>query len=129
ELLAHFWSRQRTVLRRADKISVSGHKQMYAVIGELGALGRLGYRNAAHNFCSYVPIAADPMFLDIDLPVTDKVFRGSLFPDDAFAVLWTGGYNTWTDIKALAAALTLAMEQVPRLRFVSTGGAIPGHNE
>lgn len=129
ELLLHFWSRQRTVLRRADRLSVSGHKQMYAVLGELGAIGRLGYRNAEHQFCSLVPIAADPMFLDMDLPVAEKKYRGSMFPDETFAVLWTGGYNTWTDVKALAAALTLAMEQVPRLRFVSTGGSIPGHNE
>ncbi len=129
DLLLHFWSRQRSVLRRADRISVSAHKQMYAVIGELGVLGRLGYKNAAHSFCSVIPIAADPMFLNMDLPVTEKHYRGTIFPDDTFAVLWTGGYNTWTDVSALAAALTLAMEQVPRLRFVSTGGAIPGHNE
>lgn len=129
DLLTHFWSRQRAVLQRADRISVSGHKQMYAVIGELGSVGRINRHNAAHNFCSYIPIAADPMFLNFDLPVKQKFFRGELFPDETFAVLWTGGYNTWTDVKALAAALTLAMEQVPRMRFISTGGAIPGHNE
>ncbi len=129
DLLQHFWARQRAVLRRADRVSVSGHKQMYAVLGELGVLGRLGYRNASHSFASLVPIAADPMFLEMDLPVLEKKYRGSLFPDETFAVLWTGGYNTWTDVQALAAALTLAMEQVPRLRFVSTGGSIPGHNE
>ncbi len=129
ELLLHFWERQRRVLRRVDRVSVSAFKQMYAVIGELGALGRLGYRNAAHNFCSVIPIAADPMFLEIELPVTEKQMRGKLFPDDAFAVLWTGGYNTWTDVEALAAALSIAMEQVPRMQFISTGGAIPGHNE
>lgn len=129
DLLLHFWKRQRAVLRRADRLSVSGQKQMYAVLGELGVLGRLGHRSAQHPYCSLIPIAADPMFLSMDLPVLDKKYRGTLFPDDAFVLLWTGGYNTWTDVHALAAALTLAMEQVPRLRFVSTGGAIPGHNE
>lgn len=129
DLLLHFWQRQRRVLRRADKISVSAHKQMYAVLGELGSVGRLGYKTAAHAFCSVMPIAADPMFLDMEIPVAQKKFRGDLFPDDTFAVLWTGGYNTWTDIETLAGALTLAMEQVPRMRFISTGGAIPGHNE
>jgi len=129
ELLLHFWSRQRRALRRADKVSVSAHKQMYAVLGELGVLGRLGFENAAHPFCAVVPIAADPMFLDLDLPVATKRFRGDLFPEESFTVLWTGGYNTWTDVETLAAALSLAMEQVPRMRFVSTGGAIPGHNE
>lgn len=129
DLLLHFWKRQRAVLRRADRVSVSGHKQTYAVLGELGSLGRLNRHNATHSFCSYMPIAADPMFLNLDLPISEKIYRGSLFPEDAFTVLWTGGYNTWTDIKALAGALTLAMEQIPRLQFVSTGGAIPGHSE
>jgi len=129
DLHLHFWNRQRAVLRRADKISVSGHKQMYAVIGELGAVGRLGYQTAVHAFCTLVPTAADPMFLELDLPVIEKNYRGTLFPDDSFAILWTGGYNTWTDVPALAAALSLAMEQMPRLRFISTGGAIPGHSE
>lgn len=129
DLLLHFWKRQRAVLRRADRISTTGQKQMYAVIGELDSLGRLGYRNSAHSFCSVMPEAADSMFLEVTQPVAEKRYRGSLFPDDTFAVLWSGGYNTWTDVHALAASLTLAMEQVPRLRFVSTGGAIPGHNE
>jgi glycosyltransferase involved in cell wall biosynthesis len=129
DLLLHFWTRQRRVLRRADKVSVSAHKQMYAVLGELGVLGRLGYRNAAHSFCSVLPIAADPMFLDLEIPLAGKKFRGDLFPDDTFAVLWTGGYNTWTDVETLAGALSMAMEQVPRMRFISTGGSIPGHNE
>lgn len=129
ELLLHFWSRQRRVLRRADKVSVSAHKQRYAVLGEMGVLGRLGHLNARHDFASVIPIAADSMFLDLDLPVVERRFRGSLFPDEAFAVLWTGGYNTWTDIEALAGALSLAMEQVPRMHFISTGGAIPGHDE
>ena len=129
DLLLHFWSRQRAVLRRADYVSASGFKQMYALLGELGAIGRLGRLNAAHQICSVIPIAADSMFLEIDQPISEKRFRGSLFPDDSFAVLWSGGYNTWTDVHALAAALTLAMEQVPRLRFVLPGGAIPGHNE
>jgi glycosyltransferase involved in cell wall biosynthesis len=65
----------------------------------------------------------------MDLQFAEKQFRGPVFPEDAFAVLWTGGYNTWTDIKTLAAALSLAMEQIPRMRFISTGGAIPGHDE
>jgi glycosyltransferase involved in cell wall biosynthesis len=129
DLLAHFWQRQRTVLRRADRVSVSGFKQMYAVTGELGTLGRLGRHTVAHPFCTVIPIIADEQFLNMDMPYAEKYFRGTEFPEDTFAVLWTGGYNTWTDIKSLAAALTLAMEQVPRLRFVSTGGIIPGHDE
>ena len=60
---------------------------------------------------------------------TERRFRGRLFPPDAFAILWSGGFNTWTDVRTLAAALSLAMEQEPRVHFVATGGAIPGHDE
>ena len=44
-------------------------------------------------------------------------------------MLWAGGYNTWTDVDLLYDALSTAMEEVPSLVFVSTGGAIEGHDE
>ena len=127
--LNHFWQRESRVLRRADRLSASSHKQMYAVLGEMGSLGRLNQFTCAHPFVSVMPIAADEQFSKMDLQFREKSFRGPVFPEDAFAVLWTGGYNTWTDIRSLAGALSLAMEQTPRLHFVSTGGAIPGHDE
>ncbi|MGI8908913.1 MAG: glycosyltransferase [Candidatus Sumerlaeaceae bacterium] len=125
----HFWQRERLVLRRADRFSVSSHKQMYALLGELGTTGRLGKQTCAHPFVSVIPIGAAEQFLNMDLQFAERQFRGPVFPEDTFAVLWTGGYNTWTDVKTLAAALSLAMEQIPRMRFISTGGAIPGHDE
>lgn len=127
--LKHFWTRERAVLRRGDRFSVSSFKQMYALLGELATLGRLGKANCAHPFATVVPIMAAEPFLSMDLQFAERKFRGPVFAEDAFAVLWTGGYNTWTDIKELAAALSLAMEQIPRMRFISTGGAIPGHDE
>lgn len=129
QYLAHYWSRQRVILRRGDRFSASSHKQMYATLGELSTLGRLNQHTCATPFATMIPVTADEMFLNMDLQFAEKQFRGPVFPEDAFAVLWTGGYNTWTDIKALAAALSLAMEQNPRLRFISTGGIIPGHDE
>ena len=50
-------------------------------------------------------------------------------PADAFVVLWTGGYNTWADVATLARGLCAAMEEAPRIHYVSTGGAIAGHDE
>lgn len=129
QFLEHFWRRQRSILRRGDRFSVSSHKQMYALVGELGAVGRLNRHTCSHPFVSVIPVAAAEQFLMLDLPLPEKHFRGPVFPEDAFAVLWTGGFNTWTDVKSLAASLSLAMEQVPRMRFISTGGAIPGHDE
>jgi hypothetical protein len=43
-------------------------------------------------------------------------------------VLWTGGYNTWSDPETLYRGLELAMRKDPDVYFVSTGGAITGHD-
>ena len=56
-------------------------------------------------------------------------FRGVECPEDAFLVAWSGSYNTWIDPDMLFEGLCGAMEKVPRLRFVSTGGGSPGYNE
>jgi glycosyltransferase involved in cell wall biosynthesis len=39
--------------------------------------------------------------------------------------LWSGGYNTWTDVDTLFKGLTIAMKKNPKIKFVSTGGEIP----
>lgn len=129
EYLLHFWQREAVPLRRADRFSTASFKQMYATLGELGSVGRLGRHNCEHPFVTVIPEAAYEEFLRPESYPALPVYRGKLFPSDAFAVLWSGGFNTWTDASTLAAALSLAMEQVPKLRFVATGGAIPGHDE
>lgn len=127
--LRHFWQRERTALLRADRFSAVSYKQMYATLGELGTLGRLNQHTFSHPFVSVIPNAAFEEFLDpASYPDTPR-YRGTLFPNDAFAVLWSGGFNTWTDTRTLAGALSLAMEQLPELYFVATGGIIPGHDE
>jgi glycosyltransferase involved in cell wall biosynthesis len=127
--LMHFWERERVALRRADRFSAVSYKQMLAVIGELGAVGRLNRYTFSHQFVSVVPNAAYEEFLDPASYPYERSYRGKEFPEDAFAVLWSGGFNTWTDTKTLAAALSLAMEQNPHICFVATGAAIPGHDE
>ena len=129
QYLKHFWKKQRIALRRGDRFSVVSFKQMFATLGELGTLGRLNKHTFAHQFCSVVPIAAQEDFLQSSNYPTDRSFRGRIFPENAFAVLWSGGFNTWTDTRTLVAALSLAMEQDPRIHFVATGGSIPGHDE
>lgn len=149
DCLIHFWRRERAILRRADRLSAVSHKQMLATIGELGAVGRLNRHTAAHAFVCSIPNAAAEEFLEIGAareaaesvrppptrnpnmhkPATSPRFRGDAFPANAFAVLWSGGFNAWTDVRLLTAALSLAMEMEPRLRFVATGGPIPGHDE
>lgn len=127
EYLLHFWQRQRMILRRADVFSAVSKRQMYATIGELGGLGRLNRHNARHRFVRTIPNAMAPQF--VSPPPRREHFRGVVFPRDCFAVLWSGGFNTWTDPMMLADALSLAMMSDPAVHFVASGGAIAGHDE
>ncbi|MBX7245190.1 MAG: glycosyltransferase [Candidatus Sumerlaeaceae bacterium] len=127
--LRHFWARERLALRRGDRFSCVSFKQMYANLAELAVLGRLSQFNFSHPFCTVIPIAASEEFLNPANYPNERRYRGKLFPTDAFVIIWSGGFNTWTDARSLAGALSLAMEQEPRIHFVATGGAIPGHDE
>jgi glycosyltransferase involved in cell wall biosynthesis len=44
-------------------------------------------------------------------------------------VLWSGGYNAWMDVPTLFAGIERAMRASDGIRFVATGGPIPGHDE
>ena len=123
--LSHFWSMERAVLDRADVISTVSEAQAHATLGELAARGRLGRRSFGYRFVYRVPNAVS----EVEYRHDKTVLRGSVAADGDFVVLWAGGYNTWTDVDLLYEALTTAMAEVPELRFVSTGGAIDGHDE
>lgn len=147
EWLRHFWNRQRSVLRRADRTSAVSLRQKHATLAELATIGRMNRYTLDHPFCSVIPNAvsedlvppaarhalegqssasADTKPAPARPPVR---YRGILFPERAFTILWTGGFNTWTDTSMLAGALSLAMEQLPDCLFICSGGAIPGHDE
>ncbi len=119
------WRWEKASLERADAVSVVSNRQKYAAIGELAALGRLSGRNYGEDLVHYMPNAIEPT------PYRHQktVLRGRLAGDSDFVVLWSGGYNTWTDVDTLFAGLVAAMREEPRLRFVSIGGAIPGRDE
>lgn len=123
--LSHFWNMERRVLDRADVISTVSEAQAHATIGELALRGRLGRKTFGYPFVHPIPNAIS----EVEYEHTSRVLRGALVPDDAFVVLWVGGYNTWTDVDLLYEALTHAMAEIPSLRFVSTGGVIEGHDE
>lgn len=124
-VLAYFWRLVQPILAWADKMSVVSERQRYAAIGELGAAGRLSFETCGYEFISVIPCAQIPFE---PAPAARQV-RGERFPEDAFAVLWSGSYNTWSDARTLFAGLEGAMRRNPRVHFVSTGGEIPGHDE
>lgn len=116
----HFWNIHRFVLMRADRFSVTSERQRMATIGELGAMGRLNRNNFGEELVTQIPIAWDPA-----TPFSET----SRSKDDPFVVFFCGGYNLWCDVDTLFSALEHAMEKDERIRFLSTGGAITGHDD
>ncbi|MBN1552770.1 glycosyltransferase, partial [bacterium] len=125
DYLEHFWKHEISALETGDIFSTVSKAQEYATIGELGLLGRLSAQTTGYRFTRVIPCAMDPDPLEHKT----QAFRGIDVPEDAFVVLWSGGYNTWTDIDTLFEGLDKAMSKNPDIWFVSTGGQIDGHDE
>jgi len=123
--LGRFWGYLEPVLRTADKISVVSERQRFAAIGELGLVGRLTAETCGYELTAVVPCAMVPAS---DVPLR-PLLRGREVPDEAFVVLWSGGYNVWSDVDTLWRGLELAMDRDSRVQFVSTGGQIDRHDE
>lgn len=123
--LLHFLEHEIRALQRGDVFSTVSNAQSHATTGELGLIGRLTAETTGYSFCHTIPCAIDPA----PLRHLTRRIRGIEVPDDAFIVLWSGGYNTWTDTATLIQGLESAMREVPNLYYVSTGGSIDGHDE
>lgn len=112
------------VLRRADRFSSCSRAQRLALIGQLGLFGRLTAKNDGYELVAAVANSID----EDELAYFADMEREQRSPSSAFRLLWSGGFNTWTDPGVLFAALEAAMAQLPQLSFVSTGGGIAGHH-
>ncbi|MBM3333784.1 glycosyltransferase [Candidatus Sumerlaeota bacterium] len=113
-------------LLAGDRFSVCSERQRYMMLGELGAVGRLNRHTVNVNLVeTLVPFH----LFDEKIAHTRTVLRGSLVGANDFVVLWSGGYNTWADVETLFRGIEYAMARERRMVFVSTGGAIPGHDE
>ena len=129
KFLHHFWRDERDSARRADRFSTVTKNQKYALMGELAALGRFNRHTFDYPFAEVVENAVNPMFTQPAPSEYAAELKGDKIPRDAFVVLWSGGFNTWTDVNLLYEALSTAMEKDERIYFVSTGGSIDGHDE
>ena len=123
--LNHFWNIEQSAINRGDKFSCVSQRQQWACVGELGALGRLNKYTVGYEFATTIPASSETK----PYQMSHKVLRGTVANDDDFVILYSGGYNTWTDIDTLFAALEYPMSQHPKVVFVSTGGNITGHND
>ncbi|MBI3735458.1 hypothetical protein HY256_02975 [Candidatus Sumerlaeota bacterium] len=131
-MLGHYWDIEEAPLRRADRFSVVSMRQFYALHGELAAVGRLNRHTLAHSFAACIPNAFYPALADAverERARGGKIGELADLPRNAFVLLWSGGYNSWTDVELLARALEQAMESCPDLHYVSTGGQIYGHDD
>jgi GT2 family glycosyltransferase/glycosyltransferase involved in cell wall biosynthesis len=109
------------LLRRGDAFSAVSARQRLALIGQLGLAGRLRGSAAGHEFVGVLPCAAEP-------PAAAAA-EAEKTAEPGFLVFWSGGFNTWCDVPTLVEGLELAMDRMPDLRFVATGGEIAGHDD
>ena len=123
--LDHFFLMELDMLAHGDVFSTVCDPQTWALLGELGLAGRLNSATNDRLLVESVPVGVS----DKEYQASGRAFRGLDVPADSFVVLWSGGYNTWTDVDTMFAGLEFAMERSPSLHFVSTGGQIDGHDE
>lgn len=113
-------------LLTGDHFSTCSNPQKHALIGELGVVGRLNRKTSGHDLVS---VLLPGTILHEQEPDGRTAYRGVTVPEDAFCVLWNGGFNTWVDEKTLFEGMSLAMAKSERIHFILTGGEIKGHNE
>ena len=122
--IARFWATFQPVLHIADRFSAVSQAQADALIGQLGLAGRLTHKNAGAPLVSVIPCAAEePRARSGVVASVDGI------DEDAFVVLWSGSFNTWCDVDTLFTGVERAMERLPTLVFLSTGGEVKGHDE
>jgi glycosyltransferase involved in cell wall biosynthesis len=115
------------LLEAGDAFSTVSERQRWAVIGQLGLVGRLDRRARGRQRVHCVPCCV------WDSRSEDGGDAAAGLPaeigDDDVVLLWGGGFNTWCDVDTLIAGVESAMTADPRIRLIATGGAIPGHDD
>jgi glycosyltransferase involved in cell wall biosynthesis len=111
------------VLRKGDVFSGCGQAQCRMLVGELAMAGRLNRRTFGYEFTRVILPGSPPR--SGAATTTKEGRRDFLAPhgikDSDFVLLWCGGYNTWTDVDTLFCGLQVAMQNSPRLHYVSVG--------
>jgi len=136
DILRWAWRQEKAAIWRADRLSVVSQGQRHATYGELASLGRLGLSTNDPSWITVVPNACAPQHVAVGVEMLARLARGetaSITVDDAPPgarwALWSGGFNTWTDIDALTTGLEKALSEEPLLHLAVTGGAIDAYHE
>jgi glycosyltransferase involved in cell wall biosynthesis len=124
--LASAWAYMLPALLRADRFSACSVAHRHALLGQLSAAGRLNRHTASADLVDVLPQGYS--YERHIEPRGVFALRGTVVPEQAIVILFTGGYNSWLDEKVLFAAVEEAMTRDPAIHYVSTGGDLPGHN-
>lgn len=119
------WRWEHAALVRADALSVMTAAHRQAVTGELGAVGRLVGASFGRDVVRHMPTAVEAS----PYRHRKQVIRGALLKEDDFVVLWVAGEDASCDVDTLIAGVSAAMQQDPRVRFLSVGGAPEGPHQ
>lgn len=120
--LVHVWKLLLDGLLYGDRFSALSSRQRYALIGQLGAAGRLNQFTADIDLVETIPYGILPLREVVPTTSTESPVSPT------FTVMWSGGFNTWMDLDALINGLTHALKQNPRLRLLVVGGDIQGYS-
>jgi len=116
-------------LARGDRFSVISGAQRGPLIGALGLAGRMTAQAIGHEWVHVLPGSVEGLMSRSDARGAPLPPSFPDLPKDAFVVLFCGGYNTWLDGDTMLDGLLRAMDKDPTIHFVSTGGALRGHEE
>ena len=108
------WWMLSSCLRRGDHFSAVSERQRHALLGQLGAAGRLSGGTAAHPWVDVVPLSCP-----LDAPEIAP-------PDGPLQFLFSGSLNSWCDDQLLLRAFALALRSAPEIVLHWTGAPIPG---
>jgi glycosyltransferase involved in cell wall biosynthesis len=112
----------RQVLSAGDAFSVCSSPQKHLLVGELAMSGRLNRHTFGYEFAHLILPGSPAITNSNSTQLVDKdILSQHGIREDDFVVLWSGGYNTWTDIDTLVKGLEAAMNKDTRIHYVSVG--------
>ena len=87
--LSAFFNLEYPIICNADIFSAVAESQKWALIGELGLVGRANRFNSNVQFCHVIPNGLEG---PIVRPATELI-RGKKVGKDDFLILWSGGFR------------------------------------
>lgn len=127
EDFGHFWRLEALTILAADRFSTVTERQLYALQGEMAMLGAIDRHRVTSPIGAVVANAIHPLFASLERTAIPPPWLG--LDDKARVCLWSGGFNSWTDVPALVLGLEKVLREDPHFHLVCTGGAIHGHDE